>query len=100
MEPIVSKRYAEKLKTYLNGEDFDKIDLDKWMKDSSMFPTITYPDIFNYLVLETSNYTHEEFKVLKFLPIFLNVGNIIGYLSPGSCASSYTIYSYNCRIPI
>ena len=36
MEPIVSKRYAEKLQTYLNGEDFDKIDLDKWMKDSSM----------------------------------------------------------------
>ena len=56
-------QYREKLNKFVNGEDPYNIPRERWSDDNTNFPPLTYADIFNYLVCETSFYTNQQFKV-------------------------------------
>ena len=51
----------------------------QWINSLDLVPEVTYPDIFNYLVLTKSAYTLDEFKAFKSLEAynFLLVGGFI-----------------------
>ena len=76
MEPSVLQRYADKIK-YIKMDPYN-IPPSKWSKEESLFPEITYPDIFDYMVCTTSFYTSENFKVSFSFPLFCySIVNII-----------------------
>jgi len=68
----VKRRYLDKIEVlgprdpYLLMKDSSII----WTTDSDILPPITYPDIFNYLVLTKSFYTLEQFKAYKSLDAY------------------------------
>lgn len=41
-----------------------------WATDLDLLPKVTYPDVFNYLVLTKSAYTLNEFKAYKSLEAY------------------------------
>ena len=55
-------RYLEKMKI-LNGDD--PYELDGFSADVSLLPSVTYPDIVNYLLFTPSPYTLEDLKCYK-----------------------------------
>lgn len=42
----------------------------EWSNNLDLVPDVTYPDIFNYLVLTKSAYTLQEFKAYKSLEAY------------------------------
>ncbi|GFO28215.1 hydroxyacylglutathione hydrolase-like protein-like [Plakobranchus ocellatus] len=67
-DPVARKRYDHKIACI--GVDPYKIKSEEWIKEVEEYPLIAYGDIFNYLVLETSAYTQESFKVYKSLGVY------------------------------
>lgn len=68
----VQKRYLDKI-LLLNSQDPYLLLKDNcvlWTTDLNLVPSITYPDICNYLVLTKSAYTLEEFKAYKSLDAY------------------------------
>lgn len=64
LEPAVKSRYLEKLKL-IGG--VDPYDLKKLSSDVTTLPSLTYPDIVNYLVFTPSVYTLDDLKNYKSL---------------------------------
>jgi len=68
----VKRRYLDKIEVlgprdpYFLMKDSSIV----WTTDSEILPPITYPDIFNYLVLTKSFYTLEQFKAYKSLDAY------------------------------
>ena len=62
----VRERYIEKL-SKINFEDPYLINIEKTINDTDEHPSITYPDIVNYLLFAPSPYTAEQLKCFKSL---------------------------------
>ncbi|GFR83889.1 hypothetical protein ElyMa_000658800, partial [Elysia marginata] len=61
-------RYRSKLEDIGGFDPYAKLNQkEKWSKDIHSIPSISYGDIFNYLVYGQSRYTFEEFKSYKSL---------------------------------
>lgn len=69
----VKRRYLDKIET-LDSKDLGVFLLMDpsgiWTTDLDILPSITYPDVFNYLVLTKSVYTLEQFKAYKSLDAY------------------------------
>ena len=66
LEGDAQKRYIEKIKL-IDNEDPYSIKKSEMSSDKSLFPSITYPDIVNYLLFAPSPVTQEELKAYKSL---------------------------------
>jgi len=64
LEPATKARYIEKL-ALIGG--IDPYDLKKLCDDVNQLPSLTYPDIVNYLLFTPSIYTIEDLKDFKSL---------------------------------
>lgn len=63
----LTKAYKQKL-TLTNGEILpDPYALTNWVDDIPVFPEITYPDIYTYLVDSPNRFTKEAMKAYKSL---------------------------------
>ena len=70
LSPQESKRYAEKL-SYIDGQDPYSIPKESLSDDPTILPSVTYPDIVNYLVFNSSAYTKEDLKAYKGLQAYI-----------------------------
>ena len=57
-------RYKEKIED-IGGRDPYKISPQLMSKDLTILPSISYPDIVNYLIFKKSAYTIDDFKAKK-----------------------------------
>lgn len=64
-----SERYKEKIAS-IGGVDPYEIPKVEWTEDKGVLPSITYPDIVNYLVFTKSPYTMEDLKAYKGLEAY------------------------------
>uniref|UniRef100_A0ABM0M4D4 Hemicentin-1-like n=1 Tax=Saccoglossus kowalevskii TaxID=10224 RepID=A0ABM0M4D4_SACKO len=62
-------RYEAKLST-IGGCDPYVVDATKWSADVALLPSVTYPDIVNYLVFNPSPYTLDDLKCYKGLEAY------------------------------
>ncbi|KAK6176048.1 hypothetical protein SNE40_014409 [Patella caerulea] len=62
-------RYESKLKL-IGGEDPYEMVPSVWSEDVCLLPTVTYPDIVNYLVFSPSPYTSDDLKSFKGLDAY------------------------------
>lgn len=69
LAPDAKKRYKEKIALV---DDIDPYATNKktWSTAVADYPTITYPDIVNYLLLTKSAYTNDELKNFKSLEAY------------------------------
>ena len=69
LAPDAKKRYKEKIALL---DDIDPYATNKktWSTAVADYPTITYPDIVNYLLLTKSAYTNDELKNFKSLEAY------------------------------
>ena len=66
--PQESKIYIEKIAVI--GEDPYKISKRELSSSPDILPSVTYPDIYNYLVVNPSPYSTEELKAYKSLDAY------------------------------
>ena len=69
LDSLSRQRYESKLEL-IGGKDPYKFSDTEWNLDPAHFPDVTYPDIVNYLVFQTSAYTLEELKAYKSLEAY------------------------------
>ena len=74
LEPIVKARYLEKLKI-INGTDPYEMQVKSFSDDKKLLPSVTYPDIVNYLLFSPSPYTTDDLKGLKSLEAYNQAQN-------------------------
>ena len=72
LDPPARKRYEEKIK-FIDNLDPYIIDNKNFTYDIKDFPTISYPDIVNYLVFGTSPFSAEDMKAYKSLEAYNQV---------------------------
>jgi len=72
--------YIEKLKYLgLNTCPFD-IPASEWIENVSLWPPVTYPDIYNYLIVNSGQYTPDALKAYKSLDAYNFV--VSGWVKP------------------
>ena len=49
----------------MNGEDPNSVPKESFTSDPECLPSIRYPDIYNYLILNTSAYAKDDLKAYK-----------------------------------
>ncbi|KAK7901165.1 hypothetical protein WMY93_017934 [Mugilogobius chulae] len=69
LAPTVRERYTNKLKVVSNKDPYT-LAANDWSTDVDLLPAVTYPDIVNYLVHDTSAYTLESLKAFKSLEAY------------------------------
>ena len=74
LEPVVKARYLEKLRL-VGGTDPYELSNKSFSEDKKLLPSITYPDIVNYLLFSPSPYTSEDLKGLKSLDAYNQAQN-------------------------
>ena len=91
MEPISfadSERYHEKLTVdgFRLPDPYYQIEKEKWCRDLSELPFLTFPDIFVYCVMKKGIYNCEEIQAYRSLEAFIyfESGHVQG-LSVGKC---------------
>ena len=86
----------------IGGHDPYKLPSDSLSKDPKVLPSITYPDIFNYLVMNPSPYTKEDLKAYKGLEAVKQfvagfVRDISTYVHSDHCLVKAKVYIfYKC----
>ena len=61
---LPKKIYCKKLK-FINDTDLHVIEEEIFTYNINCFPVVTYPDIVNYLIFDTSLFSAEDMKVNK-----------------------------------
>ena len=74
LEPVVKARYLEKLKI-IGGIDPYEENTKSFSDDKKLLPSVTYPDIVNYLLFSPSPYTKDDLKALKSLDAYNQAQN-------------------------
>lgn len=75
-----SSEYVDKLK-YLGLETCPyEIPASEWIDDVSVWPPVTYPDIYNYLIESSGQYTPDSLKAYKSLDAYNFV--VSGWVKP------------------
>ena len=69
LPPEQSKRYKEKI-DHIGGQDPYEVPNGSLSQDPKFLPSITYPDIVNYLIFNQSHYTKDELKAYKGLDAY------------------------------
>ena len=64
-----SIRYKEKIYV-IGGQDPYEIPAESMSKDAEILPSISYPDIVNYLIFSPSPFTKDELKAYKGLEAY------------------------------
>ena len=69
------KRYDEKLDMIgVLCDPYAKTNPAPWLTESTTWPEVEYPDVYNYLVSTPSPYTKQEMKAYKSLEGYMMVG--------------------------
>ncbi|WAR18836.1 hypothetical protein MAR_000674 [Mya arenaria] len=81
LDALEKNRYVDKL-TVIHGQD--PYDIVLWSTDENVLPAVTYIDIINYLIFNSSPYTREELRCYKGLDAYNQF--VSGFVSDvGSC---------------
>ena len=72
LDPPSRKRYCEKIKL-IDNVDPDVLDEEEFTYDINCFPSVTYPDIINYLVFGPSPFSADDMKAYKSLDAYNQV---------------------------
>ena len=95
--PQESKRYVEKIAVI--GEDPYKISKGEFSSSPDILPSITYPDIYNYLVVNPSPYSKEELKAYKSLDAYNQfvcgwVREIVSLVQSDNCLVKAKVWNF------
>ena len=69
LNPQELARYQVKI-AIIGGQDPYKVPAQSMSKDFKILPSISYPDIVNYLIFNPSPFTKEDFKAYKGLDAY------------------------------
>ena len=69
LQPKAKSRYQEKL-SLCDGLDPYSLKKSDFLTDHNNFPNLQFPDISNYLVVQTSFYTKKQMKAYKSLEAY------------------------------
>ncbi|XP_055874597.1 uncharacterized protein LOC129926016 [Biomphalaria glabrata] len=69
MDESSKERYLKKI-SEINNIDPYTLKASQCIKDNDLLPSLCYPDLFTYLVLQQSAYTKDEFKAYKSLAAY------------------------------
>ena len=83
LDSVTRSRYVDKLKLIDGTDPYKVLNSKEWNSNPDCLPSITYPDIANYLVFQTSAYTLEEFKSYKSLDSYKWV--VLGWVKEVRC---------------
>ncbi|KAH3777905.1 hypothetical protein DPMN_179353 [Dreissena polymorpha] len=70
LEPVVRARYEEKLKNIGGTDPYELCVKTSFSDEKKLLPSVTYPDIVNYLLFSPSPYTTDDLKSLKGLDAY------------------------------
>lgn len=98
LSPQELSRYKDKIQK-IGGKDPYKLPSDSFSKDPKLLPSVTYPDIFNYLIMNPSPYTKEDLKAYKGLEAVKQfvagfVRDISTYVQSNHCLVKAKVYFY------
>ncbi|WAQ95781.1 ING2-like protein [Mya arenaria] len=71
LSAIEKARYLEKMKLIDNKDPYEATFVKGFSDDKSLLPTISYPDIVNYLIFTPSPYSKDDLKAYKSLNCYV-----------------------------